>query len=183
MSRIQGKQMWPYHRFQMDQIFIYLFCFSSLENPCEWIHHCHPEKNRVPVFIWSERRNILKGKGPTETVPRKATHTPLPLRLDTQWSVISVNIRWRILFCTFCMDLPLSPQWSLTIPRWSPTIPCRRSHHRRMWTQLLFTSTSPFHILNYDLSVIKCCRHFFHRNPSFAPNSSFIYKSHSLVQD
>lgn len=57
---------------KMDEIFINLFSTSSLENSCERLHNLHPQENWVPVPVWSERRNILKGKGTTEKLPRNS---------------------------------------------------------------------------------------------------------------
>lgn len=117
MSGIEGTQMW--HIFQMDQLLIDLLCFSSLENPCEWLHHSHPEENWVPVLVWSERRNVLKGKGPTETASRKSTHTPPWATSSETGPPVVSNIREHKMknpFCTPCMHLPLSSQWSLAIP-------------------------------------------------------------------
>lgn len=68
---------------KMGEIFIYLSCISSFENSCEWLHNSYPKENWVPVPVWSERRNILKGKGPTERVPRKPSLTPLGTSFET----------------------------------------------------------------------------------------------------
>lgn len=36
--------------------------WPPFENSCEWLHNSYPKENWVPVPVWSERRNVLKGK-------------------------------------------------------------------------------------------------------------------------
>lgn len=38
------------------------FLFSSPENSCQPVHHQHPAKNRMQVWVWKTRRDVSEGE-------------------------------------------------------------------------------------------------------------------------